>query len=180
MLIKELTHTLEIPEGVNVDCSSSDVKITGPRGELSRNFEHPNINFKQGDSKLQITGKKLRRKEKAIIGTWKAHLANMIKGVNQGFLYEMKVVFAHFPMKIAVKGNVVTIDNFLGEKATRNSAICGDAKVKAKGDMVTIEGNDIEAVGQTAGNLEKATIVKGRDTRVFQDGIYLISKGAAQ
>ena len=74
----------------------------------------------------------------------------------------------------------MTIDNFLGEKATRNSAICGDAKVKAKGDMVTIEGNDIEAVGQTAGNLEKATIVKGRDTRVFQDGIYLISKGAAQ
>ena len=45
MLIKELTHTLEIPEGVNVDCSSSDVKITGPRGELSRNFEHPSINF---------------------------------------------------------------------------------------------------------------------------------------
>ena len=57
MLIKELTHTLEIPEGVNVDCSSSDVKITGPRGELSRNFEHPNINFKQGDSGLQIIGK---------------------------------------------------------------------------------------------------------------------------
>ena len=98
MLIKELTHTLEIPEGVNVDCSSSDVKITGPRGELSRNFEHPNINFKQGDSKLQIIGKKLRRKEKAIIGTWKAHLSNMIKGVNQGFLYEMKALSSYFKM----------------------------------------------------------------------------------
>ena len=45
---------------------------------------------------------------------------------------------------------------------------------------MTIEGNNIEDVGQTAGNLEKATIVKGRDTRVFQDGIYIISKGAAQ
>ena len=42
------------------------------------------------------------------------------------------------------------------------------------------QGNNIEDVGQTAGNLEKATIVKGRDTRVFQDGIYIISKGAAQ
>ena len=104
----------------------------------------------------------------------------MVKGVNEGFLYEMKILFAHFPMKVAVKGNVVTIDNFLGEKATRNSAIVGDAKVKVKGDSVTIEGNNKEDVGQTAGNLEKATVVKGRDTRVFQDGIYIISKGVAQ
>jgi len=92
----------------------------------------------------------------------------------------MKIVFAHFPMKVIVKGNVVAIDNFLGEKVTRNSAIVGATKVKVKEDIVTIEGNDIEEVGQTAGNLEKATIVKGRDTRVFQDGIYTISKGVVQ
>ena len=66
MLIKQITHTLDLPEGVNVDCGNSDVKISGPRGELSRNFEHPNINFKLDDAKLQIIGKKLRRKEKAI------------------------------------------------------------------------------------------------------------------
>ena len=45
----------------------------------------------------------------------------------------MKIVFAHFPMKVAVKGNIVTIDNFLGEKATCHSAIAGDAKVKCEG-----------------------------------------------
>ena len=96
------------------------------------------------------------------------------------FKYEMKIVFAHFPMKVVVKGNIVAIDNFLGEKDTRNSAIVGAAKVKVKGDIVTIEGNNVEEVGQTAGNLEKATVVKGRDIRVFQDGIYTISKGVAQ
>ena len=52
--------------------------------------------------------------------------------------------------------------------------------VKVKGDIVTIEGNDIEHVGQTAANLEKATVVTGRDIRVFQDGVYTISKGMAQ
>ena len=180
MLIKELIHSINIPEGVSVDSSSSNVKVTGPRGELSRSFEHSAIKFEQSENQLNIVGNNLRKKEKALIGTWNAHLKNMVRGVDKGFLYEMKIVFAHFPMKVAVKGNMVTIDNFLGEKATRNSAICGDAIVKAKGDMVTIEGNDKEAVGQTAGNLEKATIVKGRDTRVFQDGIYLISKEAAQ
>ena len=180
MLIKELIHSINIPEGVSVDSSSSNVKVTGPRGELSRNFEHSAIKLEQSENQLNIVGNNLRKKEKALIGTWNAHLKNMVRGVDKGFLYEMKIVFAHFPMKVAVKGNIVTIDNFLGEKATRNSAIVGDVKVNVKGDAVTIEGNNIEEVGQTSGNLEKATIVKGRDTRVFQDGIYMISKGAAQ
>lgn len=180
MLIEKLVHSLEIPEGVTVDSSTSNVKVSGPRGELSRVFEHSAIKFELNGNALNIIGHNLRKKEKALIGTWKAHLNNMMSGVNIGFLYEMKIVFAHFPMKVAVKGNIVTIDNFLGEKSTRKSAIAGDVKVNVKGDAVTIEGNNIEDVGQTAGNLEKATIVKGRDTRVFQDGIYIVSKGAAQ
>ena len=65
-------------------------------------------------------------------------MKNMAQGVSSGFLYEMKIVFAHFPMKVSVKGNVVAIDNFLGEKTTRNANICGDSKVIAKGDKVTI------------------------------------------
>ena len=180
MLIDKLVHTLELPEGVNVDISGPEIKVTGPRGELTRHFEHVSIAFKQKEDEVMIVGNKLRRKEKALIGTWRAHLANMVKGVNTGFRYEMKIVFAHFPMKVAAKGNTVTIDNFLGEKSTRTAAIAGGAKVKVKGDMVTIEGNNVEEVGQTAGNIEKATVVKGRDTRVFQDGVYTVSKGVAQ
>ena len=138
------------------------------------------ISISEDNGKITLTGKKIRRKEKALIGTWRAHLNNMAQGVSSGFLYEMKIVFAHFPMKVAVKGNVVAIDNFLGEKVTRNANICGDVKVIAKGDKVTVEGNNVEDVGQTAANLERATVVKGRDIRVFQDGIYVVSKGAAQ
>ena len=180
MLIDKLVHSLKLPEGVHVDSSSSDVKVTGPRGELSRNFNHTAIKFEQAEGELNIVGIKLRRKEKALIGAWKAHITNMIRGVYTGFKYEMKIVFAHFPMKVAAKGNNVTIDNFLGEKATRTAAIAEGVDVKVKGDTVTVEGNNVENVGQTAANMERATIVKGRDTRVFQDGIYLISKGAAQ
>jgi len=180
MLIEKLVHRLELPEGVSVDSSGADVKVTGPRGELSRNFDHTAIKFEQADGELKIVGKKLRRREKALIGAWKAHLANMIRGVDTGFKYEMKIVFAHFPMKVAAKGNNVTIDNFLGEKATRTAAIAEGVDVKVKGDTVTVEGNNVENVGQTAANMERATVVKGRDTRVFQDGIYLISKEAAQ
>ena len=125
--------------------------------------------------------KKPRKRQKALLGAWRAHLANMVNGVAFGFRYQMKVVIAHFPMKVSIKGDTVVIDNFLGEKASRRAEIAGGAeKVKVKppkGDaIITIEGNDRELVGQTAANLERATIVKGRDIRVFQDGIYRVSR----
>ena len=52
----------------------------------------------------------------------------------------------------------------------------GDAKVSVKGDEVTITGVNKEDVGQTMANLEQATKIRGKDPRVFQDGIYLVSK----
>ena len=80
MLIKEMVHVLELPEGVSIDSSSSDIKVTGPRGDLTRKFKHASMKFEQGENQLKIIGNKLRKKEKALIGTWKAHLSNMIKG----------------------------------------------------------------------------------------------------
>ena len=109
-----------------------------------------------------------------MIGTTKAHISNMIVGVTEGFTYTMKIVFAHFPMTVIVER--VVIDNFLGERHPRFSKIVGSAKVSVKGDEVTITGINKEHVGQTMANLEQATKIKGRDPRVFQDGIYLISK----
>ena len=102
----------------------------------------------------------------------------MIKGVTDGFVYQMKVVYSHFPMKVSVKGNELVIENFLGEKHPRKAKLYGDVKVNVKGDTVTVEGINREEVGQTAANIEHATRVKNRDIRVFQDGIYIVSKGA--
>ncbi|MEC7431143.1 MAG: 50S ribosomal protein L6, partial [Candidatus Thermoplasmatota archaeon] len=42
---------------------------------------------------------------------------------------------------------------------------------------VTVSGSDREKVGQTAANIERACKIKKRDRRVFQDGIYIVSKG---
>ena len=53
-------------------------------------------------------------------------------------------------------------------------------KLLRKAIKLPSKGNNVEDVGQTAANLERATVVKGRDIRVFQDGIYVVSKGAAQ
>jgi large subunit ribosomal protein L6 len=100
----------------------------------------------------------------------------MIVGLTDGFTYNMKIVYAHFPMTVKAAGDKVTIENFLGERHPRTAKIVGDAKVQIKGEDVTVSGINKEDVGQTMANLEQATKIKGRDPRVFQDGIYLINK----
>jgi large subunit ribosomal protein L6 len=52
----------------------------------------------------------------------------------------------------------------------------GDSLVAIKGDELIVTGINKEHVGQTAANIEQATRIKGRDPRVFQDGIYLTEK----
>ncbi|HDM44934.1 MAG TPA: 50S ribosomal protein L6, partial [Candidatus Bathyarchaeota archaeon] len=98
---------------------------------------------------------------------------NMIKGVTEGFVYKMKIVFSHFPISVRVDGDQVLIENFTGEKSPRRAKIIGDTKVTVKGDDIIIEGIDINAVSQTAANIQQATKIKNKDPRVFLDGIYV-------
>jgi large subunit ribosomal protein L6 len=176
VLAAALREEIDIPEGVEVKLDNG-VTVKGPQGELNRNFNYPNVKISEEDGKVVLSTDFPRNKDKSMLGTIKAHISNMIIGVTDGFTYHMKIVFAHFPMTVKVKGQTVTIDNFVGEKHPRTCKIVGDqTKVTVKGDEVTITGINKEHVGQTMANLEQATKIKGKDPRVFQDGIYLVSK----
>ena len=175
VLAAALREEIEIPEGVEVKLDNG-VTVKGPQGELNRNFNYPNVKISEEDGKVILVTDFPRNKDKSMLGTIKAHISNMIIGVTDGFTYHMKIVFAHFPMTVKVEKDIVNIDNFLGERHPRTAKIVGDSKVVVKGDEVTITGINKEHVGQTMANLEQATKIKGRDPRVFQDGIYLVSK----
>jgi len=169
---------IEIPEGVQVDVSGSTVKVEGPKGKLEKELSHPSVTITKDDGKIIVRSEMPKRSEKALVGTFGAHIRNMIKGVTEGFVYKMKVVYSHFPIKVSVKDGEVVIDNFLGEQYPRKARIFGDVKIDVSKEDITLEGINREEVGQTAGNIEKAVRVKNRDIRVFQDGIYIVSKGA--
>ena len=171
-----IREEIAIPEGVEVIINNNEVSVKGPNGEDSRKFTYPNVSIKEEDDVVILETAFPKKKDKAMIGTTRAHINNMIIGVTDGFTYHMKIVFAHFPMTVKVQKDTVVIDNFLGERHPRTAKIVGSSKVAVKGDAVTVTGINKEHVGQTMANLEQATKIKGRDPRVFQDGIYLISK----
>ncbi len=178
--LPEMKKHVEIPEKVTIEKNNDTITVKGEKGELFRNFSHPKINLAVKDKTVEISAKNVKKKDKAIIGTWEAHIRNMIKGVSTGFEYKMKTVYSHFPIKTTVEGNSFIIKNFLGEKSPRKAKILEGVTVEAKGDDITVKGFNREKVGQTVANIERATAVKRRDIRVFQDGVYLISKEVSE
>lgn len=61
------------------------------------------------------------KKKLACIRTLLSHINNMIVGVTTGYQYKMRLVYAHFPINVAIEenGTRVEIRNFLGEKRVR-------------------------------------------------------------
>ena len=168
---------LKVPEKVKLEYKDGNLKVTGPKGSLSRSFSNPKISIEVTPKEIRISADLPNRKEYALVGTFEAHIKNMLLGVTNGYVYKMKIVYSHFPIKVTVKGTKFHIENFLGEKFPRYADISPEAKVEVSGDQVTVSGIDLERVSQTAANIEKATVIRNYDPRVFQDGIYIINKG---
>jgi large subunit ribosomal protein L6 len=171
-----IEEKVAIPKGVTVTIQGSTIDVKGPKGKLSRDFTNPKTKVRMEGDHLVVSCELPRVKDKAMVGTFASHLTNMMEGVTLGFEYHMKIVYSHFPMKTSVKGDKFIVENFLGERSARSAKIVGDTKITVKGNDVVLTGTDVEAVGQTAANIERATKVWGYDPRVFQDGIYITEK----
>jgi large subunit ribosomal protein L6 len=177
--VTDVKEQIIIPEDVQVSIQESNtVQVAGEKGSLSKVLSHPRIKLSVQKNVVEVScSGTLKKKEKALVGTFIAHIHNMIKGVSEGFTYHMKTVYSHFPIKTSVEGNNFIIQNFLGERSSRKAKILDNVTVQVQGDSVTVSGIDKEKVGQTAANIERATKVRRRDIRVFQDGVYIVAKG---
>lgn len=176
MKVSELKDSLDIPEGVQISIADGRVTVKGSKGEASRKFSFPRINVSVEGGELLLSSKDATRREKTNMGTIKAHIRNMIKGVTEGHVYRLKICSGHFPMNVSINGDVFTIKNFLGEKVPRTLKVKEGAKVKIDGTEVIVESVDIEAAGQVAADIEQLTRITNKDIRIFQDGIYIIEK----
>jgi large subunit ribosomal protein L6 len=153
-----------------------DLTVEGPEGSVTRRLWFPDVDVSVDDDEVVIESENDDAKTMSTLGTFESHVQNMFYGVSEGWEYEMEVFYSHFPMNVAVEGEEVVIENFLGEKAPRRTPIHGNTEVEIDGEEVTLRGPDIEAVGQTAADIEQLTRVTEKDVRVFQDGVYITAK----
>ncbi|MFH8092540.1 MAG: 50S ribosomal protein L6 [Candidatus Aenigmatarchaeota archaeon] len=172
----KMEKEFKIPEGFDVKIDGKVLRVEYNGKFLEKKLNYPStIKVKVENGKLIVSSEVERRKIKAMIGTIIAHARNMIKGLKEGYVYKLKVVYTHFPINVKVEKDEVIISNFLGERTLRKAKILGDTKVEINGQEIIVSGSDKELVGQTAANIENATRVSKKDRRVFQDGIYIVS-----
>jgi large subunit ribosomal protein L6 len=172
----EVTKTIKVPQEVEVSVDRRVVTVKGSKGTLTRNFSDAPVSIQLKDDEISIETTWPRKKEASLVGTIHSHVNNMITGVTKGFTYKLKVVFAHFPVTVKVKGDTIIIENFTGERSPRIAKIQGDSKVTVKGEDVIVQGLNLEDVSQTAANMERATRVTRKDPRIFLDGIYIYER----
>ncbi len=166
-----------VSDGVKIEIIGMKVMVAGPKGELMRDFTTgQDIKIENKEGKITVSSELERRDVKSLVGTIAAHIRNMIKGVTEGFVYKLKIIYSHFPITAKMEGEKIYIQNFLGEKAPRLTKIVGKTTVEIKGQEITVTGINKEDVGQTAANLEQITRISGYDRRTFMDGIYIVSK----
>jgi large subunit ribosomal protein L6 len=156
-----------------------DLTVEGPNGSVTRKLWYPDIDVSVDGDTVVIEAEAEDAKTNATAGTFESHVRNMFHGVLEGWEYEMEVFYSHFPMQVTVEGDEVVIENFLGERAPRTVPIRGDTEVQVDGEEISLSGPDKEAVGQTAADIEQLTRVNDKDTRVFQDGVYITKKPKA-
>jgi len=171
-----LEEEIEIPEGIEVKVEGSKIIIKKEGNVLERDFSTKKIVYNVQDNKLKFSASRSTRREKKLLGSIMAHVKNMLRGISKNHVYKLQICSGHFPMNVSVSGNEFVIKNFLGETIPRTLKIREGVSVKVDGSNVIVESNNKELAGQTAASIEQLTRVKARDSRIFQDGIYIIEK----
>jgi large subunit ribosomal protein L6 len=174
---KELREEIEIPEGLVASLEGDEIVMKKGDKELRRKLD-PRFEVKVEGSKVMLNSSKTTRREKRMFGTVKAHIRNMIRGLTEGFKYELEVANVHFPMNVSYdkESNDLVVKNFLGEKKDRRIRLTEDVDVNVNKNIVEVTSHNIERAGQAATNIEKGTRVRNKDRRIYQDGIYIVKK----
>ncbi|MEM0121314.1 MAG: 50S ribosomal protein L6 [Thermoprotei archaeon] len=176
MKIPRISRSLDIPDNVQVEIKGQTVVVKGPLGQVSHSFENTPLKFSLESGKLLIELINVKKKEVSLLGTAEAHVKNMIVGVTKGYRYRLKMVYAHFPVNIRVEGNVMKIENFIGERAPRIAKILDGVSISVEDKDIVVSGIDKEKVSQSAANIQRATKIRDYDPRVFSDGVYVYAK----
>ena len=141
---------IAVPTGVQVNIDGGKIHVQGPKGEMRREFS-PLIGIGMEDGQITITRKSDRPAERALHGTTRAVLANMIHGVSSGFERVLEIEGVGY--RAEMKGQTLVL--FMGYshpvEMEPPAGISFDVEPKTR--HVFVRGIDKEQVGQVAANI---------------------------
>lgn len=141
---------VDIPTGVQVELTGSKVRVKGPKGELHREFSKL-IDIKMEDNQLKIARASDNPEERALHGTTRAVLANMIHGVSKGFEVVLEVEGVGYRAEMEGKNLALFVGYSHPVKIEPPVGISFETDAKTR--QIKVLGFDKELVGQVAANV---------------------------
>jgi large subunit ribosomal protein L6 len=134
---------------VQVTVQGQQVKVKGPKGELSFSV-HPKIKVEMKDKEVVVTRSSDQPLDRALHGTTRSVIRNMVQGVSEGYVKELEIVGVG--AKAAIKGKTLSMS--LGFTHPIDYQIRDGVDIKCPNPTrIVISGANKQLVGQSAAEI---------------------------
>ena len=140
-----------IPEKVSVESTPGEVRVRGPKGELSARLP-PAVRVEVDASVVRVARENEKRQTRALHGLVRARVANMVRGVTQGFRRDLEIEGVGFRAEADKKKLTLVVGFSHPVTITPREGISFDVPQPTQ---VIVKGTDKQVVGQTAAEIRK-------------------------
>lgn len=142
---------IQIPDGVTVNIDGQKVTAKGPKGELVHEV-HPHVKVVQQDQMIILTiDNPNNKKDKALWGTNRQLIANILTGVSQGYTKQLEINGVGY--RVEIKGNTLVLN--VGYSHLVEFKLPEGVTAKVEKNLITLEAIDKQLLGETAANIRK-------------------------
>lgn len=138
-----------VPAGVTVSQNGTTVTVKGPKGELTREFS-PNITLSIEEGVVTLTRPNDEKQNKALHGTMRANLNNMVVGVNEGFSKALELIGVGYRAQLQGKKLVLSVGF---SHPVEFEAVEGIEIEVPSNTSIIVKGSNKEVVGELAANI---------------------------
>jgi large subunit ribosomal protein L6 len=165
-------NPIPLPAKVEVTVKGTEVTVKGPKGTLSQKIDS-DISVVVEEGKIVVSRPTEQKRHKALHGLYRSLLANMVKGVSEGYKLDLELVGVGY--KANAQGSVLELS--LGYSHSIFLVFPSEVAIKSvtekgKNPIVTLEGIDKQLVGQMAAkirSLRKVEPYKGKGVRFVDE-----------
>lgn len=165
---------IPIPPGVKIEMTNGEVRVSGPKGTLTRVIP-PLVTIEERDSSIFLTFPEGEKEGRALGGSVRAHLLSMFRGVEQGF--SKRLILEGVGYRVRQEGNVLIFE--IGYSHPVRFPFPEGIEVEIEKDRITLVSSDRELLGLTAAkirSLRPPDPYKGKGIR-YEDEVLRLKPG---
>ncbi|MFS0820963.1 50S ribosomal protein L6 [Bacillus sp. 1P02SD] len=140
---------IELPSGVTVTFNGNTVTVKGPKGELTRAF-HPDMQINVEDNVINVVRPTDNKEHRALHGTTRSLLGNMVEGVSKGFERGLELIGVGYRAQKAGNKLVLNVGYSHPVEIVPETGVEIDVPSNTK---IVVKGIDKERVGALAANI---------------------------